>query len=542
MDMEKRSNSFVKGAAILAIAGLIVKIIGAFFRIPLANLIGVDGMRYYEIVYPYYSFLLAVSSAGLPTAISKTVAERVTFGDYHGARAVFKDAFLLLSGIGIVTSLTMYFGAHAIAGFTSSPEAFRSFQALSPALFLVSIMCVYRGYLQGMQQMTGTAVSQVAEQVGKLAFGLYLGVKLLWRGPDYAAMGAIIGVTISEFLGLAVIWLFYMSKRRQFARAIRHSEKRSYARGVFVKPLLLIAIPITIGASISSLSGMVDGALIIRTLTNNLGFSESTAGNAYSLLRANVTTLVNMPGVLTMALAVSLVPAISAYVAKKDFKRAKVAARLGMKLALIIGLPCAVGLFVLSKPVLLLLYPTLTGSQLSLASELLKTASVGVIFLSLVQSMTGVIQGLGKPSIPVFNLFIGFVLKVVVMLILMNIPSINIQGAAVSTVVCYAFAGIADTVYTVRKTGMRLDIFDSLVKPAAASLVMGLAASVINNLLEAAGHERLGAIVGVLVGVLIYAALMLLLGMFSPEELDMIPGGNKIRALLKRFQKRPKKA
>ncbi len=539
MDMEKNSNSFVKGAAILAIAGLIVKIIGAFFRIPLANLIGVEGMRYYEVTYPYYSFLLAVSSAGLPTAISKTVAERVTFKDYHGARAVFKDAFILLTGIGIVTSLVMYFGAHFIANVAESPEAYRSFEALSPALFLVSIMCVYRGYLQGMQQMTGTAVSQLAEQIGKLIFGLYLGVKFLPQGPEYAAMGAIVGVTISEFLGLAVIWLVYMSKRKQFARAIRRSEKRSYAYGVFLKPLLLIAIPITIGASISSLSGMVDSALIIQLLMK-LGFSNSTAGVAYSLLRANVTTLVNMPGVLTMALAVSLVPAISSYVAKKDFKRAKIAARLGMKLALIIGFPCAVGLFVLSKPVLLLLYPSLTGGQLELASELLKTASVGVIFLSLVQSMTGVIQGLGKPSVPVFNLFVGFVLKVITMLILMSIPNVNIQGAAVSTVILYAFAGIADTIYTMKKTGMQLDIFDSFGKPALASLIMGLVAAVCNSLLEAAGHQRLGAIVGIFIGVILYAVLMFALSMFSPEELDMIPGGNKIRGLLKRFQKRSK--
>ncbi|MCE5236138.1 MAG: polysaccharide biosynthesis protein [Clostridiaceae bacterium] len=537
--MEKRSNSFVKGAAILAVAGLIVKIIGAFFRIPLANLIGVEGMRYYEITYPYYSFLLAVSSAGLPTAISKTVAERVTFQDYHGARAVFKDAFLLLTAIGVSTSLIMFFGAESIAAFAKSEAAYLSFRALAPSLLLVSIMCAYRGYLQGMQQMTGTAVSQVAEQVGKLALGLYLGVRLLPRGPEYAAMGAIIGVTASELLGLAVIWIFYMSKRKRFARALKRSEMRTYKNGSFLKPLLLIAIPITIGASISSLAGMVDSALIIRLLLK-LGFSESTAGIAYSLLRANVTTLVNMPGVLTMALAVSLVPAISAYVAKKDFKRAKTAARLGMKLALIIGLPCATGLFVLSEPVLLLLYPSLTGGQLSLASELLKTASVGVIFLSLVQSMTGVIQGLGKPNAPVFNLFVGFVLKVVTMLVLMNLPGINIQGAAVSTVVCYAFAGIADTVYTVRKTGMRLNIFDVFAKPALASLAMGIAASASYGLLKGAGRHTLATVGAIGIAVLVYAALMLAFKMFSEDELEMIPGGRKLQSLINRFGRRAK--
>lgn len=538
--MEKRSNSFVKGALILGIAGLIVKVIGAFFRIPLANLIGVEGMRFYEIVYPYYSFLLAISSAGLPTAISKTVSERVTMQDYHGARAVFKDALVLMVGIGVVSSLLMFFGANAIAAFAKSEEAYHSFRALSPSLLLVSIMCAYRGYLQGMQQMTGTAVSQVAEQVGKLIFGLYLGVKLLPQGPEYAAMGALIGVTISEFLGLVVIWLFYMNKRAQFSRQLKRSERRVYKSGAFLKTLLLIAIPITIGASISSLAGMVDSALIIRLLLK-LGFSESTAGAAYSLLRANVTTLVNMPGVLTMALAVSLVPAISACVVKRDYARVKTASRLGMKLALIIGFPCAVGLFVLSEPVLLLLYPSLESGELSLASELLKTASVGVIFLSLVQSMTGVIQGLGKPNVPVFNLFIGFVLKVVTMLILMHIPSINIQGAAVSTVVCFAFAGIADMVYTIRRTGMHVSIVDVFIKPAAASLVMGLVAGAVYSLLHEAGHQRLGAVAGIGAGVLVYGVLVLALRMFSQDEIDMIPGGNKVRALVARFRKTTKR-
>lgn len=539
--MEKRSNSFVKGALILGLAGLIVKVIGAFFRIPLANAVGPLSMSYYEVAYPYYSWLLVISSSGLPTAISKVVSERVTVGDYYGARAVFKDALVLMTLIGIVTSVGMFFAADALAGLSSFEKASLSFRALAPSLLLVSIMCAYRGYLQGMQQMTGTAVSQIAEQVGKLAVGLYLGIKLLPQGPEYAAMGALIGVTASELLGLAVIWLFYMNKRKQFLRLLKKSERRTYKSGAFLKTLLMIAVPITIGASISPLTGMVDSALIGRSL-QNLGFGEEAAQTAYSLLRTNVMTLVNMPGVLTVALAVSLVPAISACIIKRDYVRAKIAARLGMKLALIIGFPCAVGLFVLSEPVLLLLYPKLSGGTLSLASELLKTASVGVIFLSLVQSMTGVIQGLGKPNVPVFNLFIGFLLKVVTLLVLINIPSINIQGAAVSTVVCFAFAGIADMVYTIRRTGMQVSIVDVFVKPAAASLVMGLVAGAVYTLLHDAGHQRLGAVAGIGIGVLVYGVLVLVLRMFSQDELDMIPGGNKVRALLARFHKPSKKA
>ncbi len=527
--MERKSRSFVQGAAVLAIAGLIVKIIGALFRIPLTNYVGQEGMSYYEVVYPYYAWLLVISSAGFPTAISKMVAERTAAGDNRGANRVFRVALLLLTAIGIVTSLLMYFGAHALAAVTTLDKAYLSFRALAPALLFVSVMCAFRGYLQGKQRMMGTAISQVVEQLGKLAIGLTLAIKLLPRGPEYAAMGALTGVMLSEVLALIVIMVFYfVQKRRGLGAQLEAPERQN--NSPVLKGLVLMAVPITIGASISPLTGIVDSALIMRTLTN-LGFDTQTAQVAYSLLRTNVTTLVNMPGVLTMALAMSLVPAISAGMARRDFSGVRTAARLGMKLALIIGLPCAAGLFVLAEPILSLLYVNLTAEELALAGELLRTAAVGVIFLSLVQSMTGVIQGMGKPNVPVFNLFIGFVLKVVTMLILMNIPRINIQGAAVSTVVCYAFAGIADAIYTIRKASIRVQPFDTFIKPLAASLVMGAIVKLCYNALHASGHNSLATLGAVVAGVLVYAVLLVLLRMFSSDELAYIPGGKRLARL-----------
>lgn len=203
-------KSFVKGAAILGIAGLLCKIIGALFRIPLRNLMGVAGMTYYSTVYPYYSWLLVVSSSGLPTAISKLVSERVTLGDYAGAKRVFRKSLLLLTVIGLVTTALMFFGADALAQVTNCPGAEKSFRALAPALFFVSVMCAYRGYLQGLQQMTGTAMSQLTEQAGKLIISLLLVRILLPRGYDVAAMGALLGITASEILALIVIFLFYL--------------------------------------------------------------------------------------------------------------------------------------------------------------------------------------------------------------------------------------------------------------------------------------------------------------------------------------------
>lgn len=527
--MEKKKGSFVQGAAILGIAGLIVKVIGAAFRIPLANTIGLIGTSYYDTAYPYYSWLLVISSSGLPTAISKMVSERVTLGDYRGAHRVFTTAMQILCCIGLLTSILMFFGSDYIARLHMLPEAAYCFKALAPALFFVALMCAYRGYMQGMQQMVPTAISQVVEQVGKLAVGLTLAFMLLDAGPEYAAMGALIGVTVSELLALVYVMLSYRRRwpkiRARLERSVRREAEPVAAR------LMAIALPITIGASISPLSSVVDSALIIRILLK-LGYAKETAQTAFSLMRTNVATLTNMPGVLTMALAMSLVPAISAFSAKRDHAGIQDTARLGLKLALIIGLPCAVGLFVLASPILAMLYPNLTEGELTLAVDLMHTSSIGAIFLSLVQSMTGVIQGMGKPNVPVFNLFIGFVLKVASLLALMNIPQINIQGAAVSTVVCYAFAGIADTIYVIRRAKLRLGLVDVLLKPVLSSGVMGFVVFMIYSFMQEMEHQVLPTLAAVAVGVFAYGVMAIYFRFFTREELAYIPGGQRIRKLM----------
>lgn len=527
--MKKKKVSFVQGAAILGIAGLIVKVIGAAFRIPLANTIGLIGTSYYDTAYPYYSWLLVISSSGLPTAISKMVSERVTLGDYRGAHRVFTTAMQILCCIGLLTSILMFFGSDYIARLHMLPEAAYCFKALAPALFFVALMCAYRGYMQGMQQMVPTAISQVVEQVGKLAVGLTLAFMLLDAGPEYAAMGALIGVTVSELLALLYVMLSYRRRwpkiRARLERSVRREAEPVAAR------LIAIALPITIGASISPLASVVDSALIIRILLK-LGYAKETAQTAFSLMRTNVATLTNMPGVLTMALAMSLVPAISAFSAKRDHAGVQDTARLGLKLALIIGLPCAVGLFVLASPILAMLYPNLTEGELTLAVDLMHTSSIGVIFLSLVQSMTGVIQGMGKPNVPVFNLFIGFVLKVASLLALMNIPQINIQGAAVSTVVCYAFAGIADTIYVIRRAKLRLGLVDVLLKPVLSSGVMGFVVFMIYSFMQEMEHQVLPTLAAVAVGVFAYGVMAIYFRFFSREELAYIPGGQRIRKLM----------
>ena len=521
-------KTFVKGAVILGVAGLICKVIGAFFRIPLYNMLG-DGMQYYEAVYPYYSTLLVISSAGLPTAISRMVAERMAVGDVLGAKRVFRKSQVLLLAIGFVTTMLMFFGADFLARTTVGPEAAMSFRVMSPALLIVSLMCSYRGYLQGLQKMTGTAMSQLAEQAGKLAIGLYLAAKWMPRGLEYGAMGAVAGVTISELLALIVVGVFYFMRKRDIELQAVTNENTSSGTGI-IRGLLAIAIPVTIGASIMPITGIADASLIKRTLLD-IGFSEAAASMRYVALRSNVTNIINMPAVLTIALAMSLVPAISAARTANDQKGIHTVSAMGIKLAMFIGIPCAVGLFALSAPVIDLLY-NIDPQRLEIASALMRTSAVGVIFLSLVQTLTGILQGAGKQHIPVINLFIGGLVKVVLMLTLMRNPQIEIQGAAISTTACYTVAGILDAIYLIRYTKLKLNVLDTFVKPLIAALMMGGTAYFSYTMINAKFHSNTIATAGaILVGAALYLICALWMRMFTEEDLSFIPGGSILAKL-----------
>ena len=529
---KNEKKSFVKGAFILGVAGLICKVIGAFFRIPLYNMLG-DGMQYYEAVYPYYSTLLVISSAGLPTAISRMVAEHTAVGDIMGAKRVFRKSQILLLIIGLVTTALMYFGADFLARTTVGPLAAPSFRVMSPALLIVSIMCSYRGYLQGLQQMTGTAMSQLAEQAGKLLIGLYLASKWMTRGLEFGAMGAVAGVTISELIALLVVGGFYLFRKRDIELMQTDTDAAPVSDKHIIRGLLAIAIPVTIGASIMPITGIADASLIKSTLMS-IGFDEAAASMRYVALRSNVTNIINMPAVLTIALAMSLVPAISAARTAKDQKTINTVSAMGIKLAMFIGVPCAVGLFALSAPVIDLLY-TIDDQRLAIASALMRTSAIGVIFLSLVQTLTGILQGAGKQHIPVINLFIGGVVKVVLMLTLMKNPNIEIQGAAISTTACYTVAGLLDAIYLIRYTKLKLNVMDTFIKPIIAALIMGGAAYYSYALIHSFVHSNTIATAGaILIGVALYLAGVLVMRMFSEEDLTFIPGGSILAKLQSR--------
>ena len=534
-----RKTSFVQGAAILGMAGLLVKVIGAVYRIPLANIVGESGMAYYEVAYPYYSWLLVISSAGLPTAISKLVSERIAVGNVAGAKKVFNSAMRLLFFIGVVTTVLLFAASGGIAKLSGAAPARFSLMALSPALFFVSIMCAYRGYLQGMQCMTGTAISQVVEQVVKLAVGFslaYFFVKTRPDRPELAAMGALIGVSVSELIALIVIHFYYMIRMKRGTLPVCADpgavKRASETVQDITKKLLLIAIPITIGASIMPVTGIADSVFIINILEGRgvaSGLDAESANHAarvaYTVLRSYVTPLINMPAVLTLALSMSLVPAISHAATRGERRIVNSASRTGIKLAMFIGAPCAAGLFILGGPIMSMLYSAVRNNseRFIQAQQVMFFAAIGVLFLSLVQTLTGIIQGIGKPRVPVYFLAIGGAVKIISMIILMKFTNLGILGAAISTVLCYAVAGIGDTIYVIKKTGMSLSYSDTFIKPLLSSLVMALVVFLVYRIFGLLGHPSIGTLFAIAAGVVVYLVLMILLRPFSASDLEFLP-------------------
>jgi stage V sporulation protein B len=251
-------------------------------------------MANYEVAYPIYSLLLVISSSGLPTAISKLVAEHMATGRPGAALYVFKSSRRLLLLIGTVCSAALLAAAGVYAAAVGMPDSKYAIMGIAPALLAVAVMCAYRGYFQGMQNMGATAVSQLIEQIGKLLLGLTLAKKFMALGAGYAALGATIGIAVSEFAALAVIMLMYAFRRKSPIKPLIH-QTENFSQ--LSKKLLAIAVPITIGAAIMPLTGVMDSLTIVNEL-KALGFAQEAAQSAYAMLRSVVTPIINLPAVL----------------------------------------------------------------------------------------------------------------------------------------------------------------------------------------------------------------------------------------------------
>lgn len=539
------SKSFLKGAAVLALAGVVVHLIGALYRIPLTNILGAGGIGIYQMTYPVYGLLLTLSTAGIPGAISKLVSERLVHYDMRGARRVFHISLALLSAVGLISSLAMAFGSGRIATFIAGSEdglmAQPSMLAAAPALLFVSVITAFRGYFQGLQDMTPTAVSQIFEQVIKIIPGFYIAFQLNKIGVEYGAAGAMWGVALSELVALIYLMTAYARKKRRQEVLFPEQQPDGHADcvpepfGLVARRLAGLALPMMAGAIFLPLASLADAFIVMNRL-QDLGYGRSAIQALYGILSGMVNGLVNVPSVLSLSLSTSLIPAIAEAKERRDLKAVERRSRVGMRMTMLVSIPSAVGLAALSGPVLNLLYgPSLTEAQLAVGSGLLLTSSVSVIFLSVVQSTNGTLQGLGRVYVPMVSLGIGASIKIALNYVLVGIPGINIHGAPIGTIVCYLVPAVINLAYVSRATGMKLNAAGMLIKPGLASAIMGGAAWAVWKYVSPLTGGKPATAIAVLAAIPVYAFLAILFGAIGREELAFLPKGDRIAAFLDRL-------
>lgn len=515
--MEKINKSgqgnFVKSVFILSLGGFIAKLLGAFYRIPLTNIIGSYGMGIYQLVFPLFSLLLTISTAGIPVAVSKLVAEKAALKQHGQARSVFRVALALLTALGLAGSLILYFLSDNIAAMQGNADAASAYRLIAPSVLLVCVVSAYRGYFQGLMRMAPTALSQIVEQVVKMTVGLYCAARFM---PDVikSVNYAVLGVTVSEVAAVIMLAAVYLFNRRKEGGLIADGalDKKST-----VKSLLVLCLPITLGGLIIPLTQLVDSVMVLNVLT------ASNATELYGLWAGPAHSLLNMPVVLTMGISTAIVPAVSRHYAEKDARGAAKKAAFAIKLTVAVGLPCSLGLILLARPITALLYGGLSGAEIDLAADMVAAAGVSVLFLSLVQTSTSVLQAGGRLYAPVVFLLVATAVKTVASRVMLGDGAINIFGAPLGSVICYFVACLLDLLYIVVKQKVKLDINGVFIKPLACGLTMTVFIMATRNLAARYLPNFVAVFLLIGLGAAIYCVMAILLGLFDKDEAGKVP-------------------
>lgn len=536
VERTRKKGSFVKQAAILASAGLLTRFLGFVYRVPLTNLIGDAGNGIYGIAYYIYTFLLILSSAGLPAAISKLVSERIALKQYRNAHRVFQVSLLISSSMGLLFALLMFFGARRLSEFVDTPDSYYSILTLCPTLFIVAVMSVFRGYFQGMNTMVPTAISQIIEQIFNAFFSVYLAYVFIGiavpegqKNIPLAAAGGTMGTGIGAAAGLLVVLFSYslirpvILRRTQRCRQEYEEGKRELAGRV-----IKTAWPIIAGTAVFSMTNLIDMFMVMKILTGN-GFSETEANVLYGQLSGKYVTLSTLPVAISTAIATAALPSIAASVKRRERKQIHRKMNLTMRISMIISVPAAIGITVLGPEILHMLFPNASDG-----GALLTVGGLSVIFLALCQTTTGILQGINHIKVPVMGALLGAVTKTILNYFLIGIPEVNILGAVLSTTGCYLVAAVFDVCMLSRITGVRFDFMGCFLKPVAGSAAMGAAAvGIYRVIFMLYPNNTLATLLAILFAIVIYGAVMLLIKGIREEDLQSVPGGGKLVRVLK---------
>lgn len=530
-----KGESFMQGVMALMFSQVLIKLLGLVYKWYLTNKegFGDEGNAIYSAGFSIYALLLTISSTGVPNAVSRLVSAQIAKGDYRGAHRIFKIALATFAVIGLIGTMLLFFGAHYIANvWLAIPEAELTLVALSPAIFFVAIVCVFRGFFNGRGNMKAMANSQTIEQLFKTLFTiLIVEIVAVSSGVNTTLMaaGANLATTFATITSFIYLFFYYKVRREDLAKEIvtsRHFRTKSIAGTV--KKILSVSIPMSLSSILTSINRNIDSTTVVRGLKSFL--TEAEAKAQYGILSGKVDTLTSLPLSFNIAFATALVPAITTAKTTGDMETGRKRVSFSLLVTMLIGLPCMVGMIIFAQPILDLLFPNAPEGAF-----ILQVSSLAIIFTVLEQTVNGALQGLGKILVPATALSIGVILKLILNLILVPIPSIGAAGAAFATVVCHAVAFFIG--FTVLRKNMKLGLSFSkfIVKPLLASGMMAICSYGVYLLLGGINAGKMATIIAIIVAVIVYVLSVFVLKILDKEEIKMIPYGYKLNKILEKI-------
>ena len=552
-DQPIKKQTFLQGTAVLAMATVLVKLMGFLFKVPLNNIIGEDGFGYFNTAYDVYNVLLMISTTGLPVAMSRMISQAQTLGNHAQIKRIYRTSLYVFLTIGMVGSLGMLFFCRQLSVMvTTNENSWAAIAALAPCVLLICLVSAYRGFFQGQSNMTPTSVSQIFEAVTRLVVGLglaWLVMKLTGEAyvrmqgivlapgetaQDYgditlAAGGAILGVTLGSLI--SVVYLHH--KFRQSNQILSLGGGTAKSTRSTMKELLSIAVPITLGSAGLQIINLFDTMIYMRQLTGALQWTEKMADSAKGVYNF-CQTVFALPCSFIPTITIAVIPAITASLTRKDLAEAKATSESSVRTMALIAMPCAAGLFVMAEPVIRLLCSTYTEDKIQLAATMLAILGLTVIFNSLVLLLNAIMQAHGDVVTPVVNMLIGGIIKIIVNYILVGQPNLNIVGAPIGTFICYISITALDLIAMKRHISARPAIFKNIIRPGLASAIMGAATFMVYRVLSnAISSWKLACLLSLAFAVVLYAVLVVFLRCLTYEDCMLLPKGEKIAKILR---------
>ena len=542
---EKGKQNYLKGAAILAAASIIVKIVGAIYKIPIFNVLDDAGRGSFQVTYEVYTLLLTISTAGIPAALSRLVSSSAAKGETGLVKKYFSVALPAFVMIGAAAMLVMFLFAQSFAGLMNDSLAAPGIRVLSPAVFFACIISVYRGYAQGFENMIPTAASQLIEVVCKATFGLIAAMWLanIGAASHIVSAGAIMGVTIG--LGLCIPLL--ISYKKRLSRKLPDADGEEWVPDnatVFWR-IMRVSIPITLSASFMSIMTFIDTSVVLGRLKASLmaveGLTEVAAEAAARVengIYALGKTVYNLPLALVVPVSVSVIPAIAAALAKKRGSEAGFIMQSSVKLVNLLAMPAGAGLMVLATPIMVALY----NDSRQITTTILTILGAASFFACLQYITTAILQANGHERITLITFPIGAAIKIALSYFLAGNPNIGIIGSPIGTLACFFSIASLNIFFILRKVEERPKFASVFIKPLLCTAAMSGVAFVTYKLAHSLGSGRLGTDrfavivylgVAMLVAVIVYAVLIIVTRTITKEDMLLIPKGEKLAKLLR---------